>query len=299
MMLSWSDVNEQWEFSGCGGTLITESHILTAGHCAVVGNPDRDAVYIHAYQPFMGNPGVPFHVSRVSEYKVHPDFDNDSNDNDVAIVSIELPVNLTEFPPVRLAEPGFELFDNEFIRVYGFGRTVAEERSMVPTLQYAEMPFVSRNACQEYYGSQVLDDMFCAGYKDGGTDSCNGDSGGPMVANTMNQTYQYGIVSWGHVCGAANSPGVYTSIPYHYPWIQETTCGALVGSKSPLCETYESGHLNLPTVTLSNNSIPLSTCEKRNIGESCWYDRHCCSGLCQVGEGNQSWQRVCSRNDST
>ena len=39
-----------------------------------------------------------------------------------------------------------------------------------------------KSECKEYYKSyNILDSMICAGYIEGGTGICNGDSGGPLI----------------------------------------------------------------------------------------------------------------------
>ena len=60
--------------------------------------------------------------------------------------------------------------------------------------------------------------MFCAGDLDGLGDSCNGDSGGPVVDEN---DVQVGIVSWGLECAAPGFTGVYTYIPYMAQWIAD------------------------------------------------------------------------------
>lgn len=50
--------------------------------------------------------------------------------------------------------------------------------------------------------------MICAG--EFGRDSCNGDSGGPMVSGGL----QIGIVSWGATNCGGNAPGVYASVSH-------------------------------------------------------------------------------------
>ena len=57
-----------------------------------------------------------------------------------------------------------------------------------------------------------------------GEDSCNGDSGGPLMSQRgsdfKNTKYLVGIVSFGTYRCAEGYPGVYTSIEYYLPWIK-------------------------------------------------------------------------------
>nr|XP_032818062.1 mannan-binding lectin serine protease 2-like isoform X1 [Petromyzon marinus] len=62
--------------------------------------------------------------------------------------------------------------------------------SMVsPTLQYVKLPVVEAEECEEGFRQalgprpsyRLTDNMFCAGYKEGGRDTCVGDSGGAFV----------------------------------------------------------------------------------------------------------------------
>ena len=46
-------------------------------------------------------------------------------------------------------------------------------------LQEAQVPIITNDKCREAYGaSAITDRMICAGYSSGGTDTCQGDSGG-------------------------------------------------------------------------------------------------------------------------
>lgn len=48
------------------------------------------------------------------------------------------------------------------------------------------MPLIAQDVCRrkEYYGDDIMDTMFCAGYLDQANnqrDACDGDSGGPLA----------------------------------------------------------------------------------------------------------------------
>ena len=64
---------------------------------------------------------------------------------------------------------------------------------------------------------EIADSMICAGEK--GKDSCDGDSGGPMLDSAG---MLVGIVSWGMGCGRERFPGVYTEVSAFSQWINET-----------------------------------------------------------------------------
>jgi secreted trypsin-like serine protease len=73
-------------------------------------------------------------------------------------------------------------------------------------------------------GQSLTDNMFCAGVEEGGKDSCNGDSGGPMFRRDPDGRFvQVGIVSWGPTqCAMAGTPGVYTRLSLFTDWVIDT-----------------------------------------------------------------------------
>merc|ERR1712025_669954 len=61
--------------------------------------------------------------------------------------------------------------------VTGWG-TTSEGGSLGRVLQKVDVPVVSDDDCRDAYGSSsVYDSMICAGFPQGGKDSCQGDSG--------------------------------------------------------------------------------------------------------------------------
>ena len=105
-------------------------------------------------------------------------------------------------------------------------------------LQAAQVPLISSNVCnsEEVYGNTLSSDsMMCAGYLEGGTDACRGDSGGPLACKIGGKLIHFafnlilthplflffglsdqfqllGLVSWGDGCADINKPGVYTKV---------------------------------------------------------------------------------------
>lgn len=57
-------------------------------------------------------------------------------------------------------------------------------------LKAASVPLIAQDICRqkEYYGENIMDTMFCAGYldKSSSVDACEGDSGGPLVCADEN-----------------------------------------------------------------------------------------------------------------
>lgn len=60
----------------------------------------------------------------------------------------------------------------------------------------------------------------CAGGKYA-EDSCDGDSGGPLLRASQNYWYIEGIVSFGNRCGLQEWPAVYTRVNSYLDWITD------------------------------------------------------------------------------
>ena len=54
--------------------------------------------------------------------------------------------------------------------------------------------------------------MICGG--DQNLDTCQGDDGGPLIANIDGKFTLVGVTSWGRGCGRINSPAAYSDISH-------------------------------------------------------------------------------------
>lgn len=96
-------------------------------------------------------------------------------------------------------------------------------------LQYVKLPVVSQAECEASYASRsisynITDNMFCAGFFEGGRDTCLGDSGGAFVMEdeVSRRWAVFGLVSWGgpEECGSRRVYGVYTRVAKYVEWIE-------------------------------------------------------------------------------
>lgn len=63
--------------------------------------------------------------------------------------------------------------------------------------------------------------MFCVGYREGGKDSCEGDSGGFYVIEVEGISFLIGIISWGEECVMKGKYGIYIKVFRYVNWIKE------------------------------------------------------------------------------
>ncbi|KAJ8934226.1 hypothetical protein NQ314_013504 [Rhamnusium bicolor] len=96
---------------------------------------------------------------------------------------------------------------------------------MGPVLKKAKIPFAQKENCnaRNTNSRSLIEGQICAG-RQNSTDSCNGDSGGPVMLevnfNFEFVTHLVGIISYGFgECG--NGPSVSTFVPYYIDWIND------------------------------------------------------------------------------
>jgi trypsin len=100
---------------------------------------------------------------------------------------------------------------NTMAIVSGWGITESGELS--DTLRAVRIPVVDRQACNISYSGLISNGELCAGST--GKDSCQFDSGGPLVIDGR----QAGIVSMGSGCGTPIYRGIYANVGYFSKWI--------------------------------------------------------------------------------
>ncbi|XP_073955187.1 uncharacterized protein [Choristoneura fumiferana] len=211
----------------CGGAIINEGWIATAGHCVDDLLTSQIRIRVGEYDFSSVSEQYPFVEQGVARKAVHPKYNFFTYEYDLALVKLE---NTLQFAPhiSPICLPGSDdLLVGENATVTGWGRL--SEGGVLPSiLQEVQVPIVSNERCKSMFlragRHEFIPDIFlCAGHERGGHDSCQGDSGGPLQVKGKDQRYFLaGIISWGIGCGEANLPGVCTRISKFVPWILQT-----------------------------------------------------------------------------
>ena len=154
----------------------------------------------------------------VVEVIVHENYTLLRKSNDIALLKLATPVNLTgKVGPACLADSINSLV-NKTCWITGWG-TLSSGGSQPSVLMQASVPLVSHQRCQEAHPGDIDNSMMCAGPDQGGVDACQGDSGGPLVCEFNGKWYLEGVTSWGDGCGDPGKFGVYANVRFFMSWI--------------------------------------------------------------------------------
>lgn len=205
----------------CGGSIYNERWIVTAAHCLQNLGVDEVKV-VSGVDPLVSGANR----RPIARLIVHKGYDSVSKDNDAALIelaeSIPLQGREHSVPILEASDEVSLLTKNRMLTVSGWGAT-GEGGATVAKLQKVDVPFVSREACNDFlsYDGRITENMICAGRAAGGQDSCQGDSGGPLIHRSSDGAARLvGIVSWGDGCARPGRYGVYTRVSRYADWIR-------------------------------------------------------------------------------
>ncbi|ODN00461.1 Serine protease 42 [Orchesella cincta] len=215
----------------CGGSLVNENTVITAAHCVnsyVRRNAQKLKVRAGEYDVSTNDEPDPYAEVTVEKIAIHPDFNNATLFNDIAVIKLSKPLNFSSnIRPVCLPSNKNPLDRNASRRqcvVTGWGR-VSETSPFSIVLKEIVVPTWGYNECEtqlrKNFGTsyKLPETAVCAG--ETGHDACDGDGGGGLVCYDQERKVWelVGTVSFGIGCGRGNTPGVYTNVGFYNNWV--------------------------------------------------------------------------------
>ncbi|XP_046488808.1 serine protease snake-like isoform X1 [Neodiprion pinetum] len=236
----------------CGGSLISESFVLTAAHCLESPNTGP-ATKVRAGLTNQKNPEDGMQERNIAERIKHPKYQLPARYHDVGLIKVNDPFDLNaEIRPACLHTEN-DIPGTKGIAT-GFGKQAFERENGSDDLMKVQLTYVPENDCRKTFkvdiGGRQLPDglipsLICAGELGGGKDTCQviggfemksfsafpyrlpislqGDSGGPLqrVLNDPYCMYSIvGVTSFGKFCGFKNSPAIYSRVASYIDWIE-------------------------------------------------------------------------------
>ncbi|EDV38947.2 uncharacterized protein Dana_GF24742, isoform D [Drosophila ananassae] len=202
----------------CGGAILSEKLILTAAHCLLQGTvrlkpQDFEVV---AGTPKRLNEVDTTQVMQVKHVRAHSQYEHLGYDIGLMVLAKKLSYN-NAVASIKI--PQEEPPAGKQCVALGWG-AIIQFGPCPNEIVNVDLIVRDRSACAAY-GSVFIKGMLCVSHsRDDDSDSCEGDSGGPLICDEK----VYGIVSFGSGCGEPQYPGVYTSVYTFLKWINKNWC---------------------------------------------------------------------------